>query len=98
MPPTDQNINTVDIIYPAWPIFMYTNPTLGKYLLNGLLAYQATGQYPNAWAVHDLGGFLHALPTSTKSIGMLLQAPSTLRLLGTISEWVSTQATSSAGH
>ncbi|KAJ7739311.1 hypothetical protein B0H14DRAFT_3097400 [Mycena olivaceomarginata] len=46
---------TVDIIYPAWPIFMYTNPTLGKYLLNGLLAYQATGQYPNQWAVHDLG-------------------------------------------
>ncbi|KAF7330323.1 DUF1793-domain-containing protein [Mycena venus] len=52
---SDGNINTVDIIYPAWPIFMYTNPTLGKYLLNGLLAYQATGQYPNAWAVHDLG-------------------------------------------
>ncbi|KAF7375163.1 DUF1793-domain-containing protein [Mycena sanguinolenta] len=51
----NQNINTVDVIYPAWPIFMYTNPTLGKYLLNGLLAYQATGQYPNAWAVHDLG-------------------------------------------
>ncbi|KAJ7671625.1 hypothetical protein DFH06DRAFT_1320412 [Mycena polygramma] len=50
-----QNINTVDIIYPAWPIFVYTNPTLGKYLLDGLLAYQATGQYPNAWAVHDLG-------------------------------------------
>ncbi|KAJ6577372.1 hypothetical protein B0H19DRAFT_1229523 [Mycena capillaripes] len=52
---SDGNINTVDIIYPAWPIFMYTNPTLGKYLLSGLLAYQATGQYPNAWAVHDLG-------------------------------------------
>ncbi|KAJ7352460.1 hypothetical protein DFH08DRAFT_858995 [Mycena albidolilacea] len=52
---SDGNINTVDVIYPAWPIFMYTNPTLGKYLLNGLLAYQATGQYPNQWAVHDLG-------------------------------------------
>ncbi|KAJ7162343.1 hypothetical protein C8R46DRAFT_903856, partial [Mycena filopes] len=52
---SDGNINTVDIIYPAWPIFMYTNPALGKFLLEGLLAYQATGQYPNAWAVHDLG-------------------------------------------
>ncbi|KAJ7481103.1 hypothetical protein B0H11DRAFT_1232531 [Mycena galericulata] len=52
---SDGNVNTVDVIFPAWPIFMYTNPTLGKYLLDGLLAYQATGQYPNAWAVHDLG-------------------------------------------
>jgi hypothetical protein len=45
----------VDVIMPAWPILLYTNPTLGKYLLLGLLEYQATGQYPNAWAAHDLG-------------------------------------------
>jgi hypothetical protein len=40
-----QNVNTVDVIMPAWPIFLYTNITLGKYLLLGLLEYQATGQY-----------------------------------------------------
>jgi len=43
---------------PAWPIILYSNPTLGKYLLLGLLEYQATGQYPNAWAAHDLGLFI----------------------------------------
>ncbi|KAJ3793241.1 hypothetical protein GGU11DRAFT_419164 [Lentinula aff. detonsa] len=52
---SDGNINTVDIIMPAWPAFMYLNPKFGKYLLLPLLQYQATGQYPNEWAVHDMG-------------------------------------------
>ncbi|KIJ70075.1 hypothetical protein HYDPIDRAFT_78948 [Hydnomerulius pinastri MD-312] len=52
---SDGNVNTVDVIMPAWPVFLYTNPELGKYLLLGLFQYQASGQYPNAWAVHDLG-------------------------------------------
>ncbi|KAJ3558367.1 hypothetical protein NM688_g972 [Phlebia brevispora] len=52
---SDGNVNTVDVIFPAWPVFLYTNPTLGKYLLLPLFEYQATGQYPNKWAVHDMG-------------------------------------------
>ncbi|TFK55924.1 DUF1793-domain-containing protein [Heliocybe sulcata] len=52
---SDGNVNTVDVIFPAWPIFLYTNPALGKYLLLPLFEYQATGQYPNNWAVHDMG-------------------------------------------
>ncbi|KAF9019246.1 DUF1793-domain-containing protein [Hymenopellis radicata] len=52
---TDDNTNTVDVIFPAWPVLLYTNPALGKYLLEGLFRYQASGQYPNAWSVHDLG-------------------------------------------
>ncbi|KZP32941.1 DUF1793-domain-containing protein [Athelia psychrophila] len=52
---SDGNINTVDVIFPSWPALLYTNPLLGKYLLTGLFAYQATGQYPNAWSAHDLG-------------------------------------------
>ncbi|KAJ6628763.1 hypothetical protein B0H10DRAFT_2209222 [Mycena sp. CBHHK59/15] len=54
---SDGNVNTVDVIFPAWPIFLYTNPALGKYLLEGLFRYQASGQYPNKWSVHDLGWF-----------------------------------------
>lgn len=41
-----QNVNTVDVIFPAWPIFLYANPMLGKFLLEGLFRYQASGQYP----------------------------------------------------
>ncbi|KAK7061847.1 DUF1793-domain-containing protein [Favolaschia claudopus] len=52
---SDGNVNTVDVIFPSWPIFLYTNPMLGKFLLEGLFRYQASGQYPNAWSVHDLG-------------------------------------------
>ncbi|EIW84808.1 DUF1793-domain-containing protein [Coniophora puteana RWD-64-598 SS2] len=50
-----QNINTVDVIMPAWPVFLYTSPTLCKYLLLGLFEYQQSGLYPNRWAAHDLG-------------------------------------------
>lgn len=50
-----QNVNTVDVILPAWPVLLYTNPVLGKYLLLGLFEYQATGQWPATYAIHDLG-------------------------------------------
>ncbi|KAL1712103.1 DUF1793-domain-containing protein [Schizophyllum commune] len=52
---SDGNLNTVDIIMPAWPVFVYTNLDYCKYLLLPLLDYQASGQYPNKYAVHDLG-------------------------------------------
>ncbi|PIL37079.1 hypothetical protein GSI_00771 [Ganoderma sinense ZZ0214-1] len=52
---SDGNTNTVDVIFPAWPIFLYTNPALGTQMLEPLFRYQATGQYPNKWAVHDMG-------------------------------------------
>ncbi|VDB85451.1 unnamed protein product [Peniophora sp. CBMAI 1063] len=52
---SDGNMNTVDVIFPSWPAFLYTNPALGKYLLLPLFKYQATGQYPNKYSAHDLG-------------------------------------------
>jgi len=51
----DGLINTIDIIFPAWPAFMYFNPAIGKYLLLPHYEYQAAGYNPNQWAVHDLG-------------------------------------------
>jgi hypothetical protein len=50
-----KNMNTVDVIFPTWPVLLYINPLLGKYLLEGLFRYQASGLYPNKWSVHDLG-------------------------------------------
>ncbi|KAJ6515169.1 DUF1793-domain-containing protein [Mycena vitilis] len=50
-----RNVNTVDVIFPAYPLLLYVNPLLAKYLLAGLFEYQATGQYPNKFSVHDLG-------------------------------------------
>lgn len=52
---SDGNLNTVDIIMPSWPVFVYTNLDYCKYMLLPLLDYQLSGQYPNQYAIHDLG-------------------------------------------
>ena len=52
---SDGNINTVDVIFPAHPLLVYTNPTLLKLLLDPLFEYQESGLYPNKWSMHDLG-------------------------------------------
>ncbi|EUC29373.1 hypothetical protein COCCADRAFT_106682 [Bipolaris zeicola 26-R-13] len=49
------NTQTVDVIYPASPIFYYTNPELMKLMLDPHFENQESGHYPNKWAIHDLG-------------------------------------------
>ena len=50
-----QFTNTVDIIYSAWPALLYTNPTIGNYLLEPILAYQAANPVQDGYAIHDIG-------------------------------------------
>jgi hypothetical protein len=54
---SNSDIQTVDVIFPAFPVFMYLNATLSKYLLDPIFENQESGAYPNAWAEHDLGTF-----------------------------------------
>lgn len=49
------NFQTIDVIYPAFPFFLYTNPRWLAYLLEPLLEHTLSGQYPNKYAMHDLG-------------------------------------------
>ncbi|KZM27291.1 catalytic [Ascochyta rabiei] len=49
------NTQTIDVIYPASPIFLYANPDLIKLLLDPHFENQENGHYPNKWAMHDLG-------------------------------------------
>ncbi|KAK3326291.1 hypothetical protein B0H66DRAFT_154497 [Apodospora peruviana] len=49
------NFQTVDVIFPAFPFFLYTNPKWLAYLLEPLLEHQLSGQYPNKYSMHDLG-------------------------------------------
>lgn len=49
------NMNTVDVIFPAHPVFLYTNPELLKLLLKPLYEIQEGGNYPNNYAMHDIG-------------------------------------------
>lgn len=54
---SNSDIQTVDVIFPAYPIVLYLNPALGRYLLDPLFENQESGAYPNAYAEHDLGTF-----------------------------------------
>jgi hypothetical protein len=52
---SDGNLQTIDVIYPAFPFFLYTNPRWLSYLLEPLIEHTLSGQYPNTYAMHDLG-------------------------------------------
>ncbi|KAL1902968.1 hypothetical protein Sste5346_000880 [Sporothrix stenoceras] len=58
---SDGDIQTVDVIFPAHPIFLYLNPELLKLLLDPLFENQESGHYPNPWSIHDLGFFPNAV-------------------------------------
>jgi hypothetical protein len=49
------NFQTVDVIFPALPFFLYLNPDWVAYLLEPLLENQLAGLYPNNYSMHDLG-------------------------------------------
>ncbi|MCJ1315623.1 hypothetical protein MMC15_000943 [Xylographa vitiligo] len=52
---SDGNTQTIDVIYPAFPFFLYTNPRWLAYLLEPLIEHTLSGQYPNKYAMHDIG-------------------------------------------
>lgn len=49
------NVNTVDVMFPAMPFFLYANPDLLRYTMEPLYEYQEGGFYPNDYSMHDLG-------------------------------------------
>lgn len=52
---SDGNVNTVDVLYPATPFFLWANPDMIKYTLEALYQNQESGFYPNGYSMHDLG-------------------------------------------
>jgi hypothetical protein len=58
---SDGNVSTVDVVYPASPVFLYTNPTYLKLLLEPLLSYAESTTsmgvplWPQVFAEHDIG-------------------------------------------
>ncbi|CAF9909220.1 MAG: hypothetical protein HETSPECPRED_008882 [Heterodermia speciosa] len=49
------NFQTIDIMFPASPFFLYTNPRWLAYMLEPTIEHTLSGQYPNKYAMHDLG-------------------------------------------
>jgi len=54
------DFQTVDVIFPALPFFLYTSPRWLVYLLEPLIEHQVSGLYPNNYSMHDLGVFPNA--------------------------------------
>jgi hypothetical protein len=52
---SDGNVSTVDVIYPASPVWLYADPGYLGMLLQPLLAYAEGGGWPEPYAEHDLG-------------------------------------------
>ncbi|KAL8280409.1 hypothetical protein RQP46_007057 [Phenoliferia psychrophenolica] len=53
---SDGNVDTIDVLFPSWPAVLYLAPVWGRYLLEPLYRYQASGLYPHKYSIHDLGG------------------------------------------
>ena len=56
------NFQTIDVMFPSFPFFLYTNPRWLAYMLEPTLKHTLSGQYPNKYAMHDLGAHF---PNST---------------------------------
>lgn len=55
---SDGDLQTVDVVFPASTLFLYTNPLLMELMLLPLLAYannETSMQYNLPWAPHHLG-------------------------------------------
>jgi hypothetical protein len=55
---SDGNVNTVDLIYQSWPIFISLNPWYIRGLFQPILAYlqlPASEGWPKSYVIHDIG-------------------------------------------
>ena len=52
---SDGNVNTVDVMFPTMPFFLFANPELLRYTLEPLYMNQEGIFYPNQYSMHDLG-------------------------------------------
>ena len=52
---SSDNVSTVDVLYPASPVFLYMNPELLRCLIEPVIDYASSGQWPALYSPHDLG-------------------------------------------
>lgn len=59
---SDGNVNTIDIIMPAFPIYWVMDPDWIRLLLEPVMKYLAAGRWQLPYTIHDLGShYPHAI-------------------------------------
>ncbi|KAF7329621.1 hypothetical protein MKEN_00225100 [Mycena kentingensis (nom. inval.)] len=61
-----EGVNPTETIYALMPALLYLNSDLLKALLEPLLQFQASSEYPNSYAAPDLGGPYPNVPGNTQ--------------------------------
>lgn len=57
---SDGDVNTMDVIYPAFPIFYVMCPEYIRLLLEPVVQYLKTGGWKQPFVIHDLGAYPNA--------------------------------------
>jgi len=57
---SDGDTSTVDVIYPASPVWVYLDPQYLALLLKPIFAYAASGKFTEPYSPHDLGPYPNA--------------------------------------
>ena len=55
---SDGNVNTIDLIFQSWPVFVSLNPDYIRFLLEPVLSYSglpSSQGWPQSWVIHDIG-------------------------------------------
>ncbi|GAB1195206.1 hypothetical protein APSETT444_004461 [Aspergillus pseudonomiae] len=52
---SDGNLNTVDVIMPAFPLYYAMNPDYIRLLLEPMMRYLAAGRWREPYVIHDMG-------------------------------------------
>ncbi|GIJ91922.1 hypothetical protein Asppvi_010897 [Aspergillus pseudoviridinutans] len=52
---SDGNVNTVDVIMPAFPIYWVMDPDYIRLLLEPMMRYLAAGRWHKPYVIHDMG-------------------------------------------
>jgi hypothetical protein len=52
---SDGNVNTVDVIMPAFPIYWVMDPDYIRLLLEPMMKYLAAGRWHKPYVIHDMG-------------------------------------------
>ena len=78
---SDGNVNTLDVLYPTFPVWYVMSPEYIRYTLEPVMQYLETGAWTEPFAIHDIGT---AYPNATGYPNNSLSEPQPVEESGNI--------------